>query len=185
MTSRIAWQVGAVVTLLMASGSAPALAQLSCPFTTTGSLGPSDPDQTGRLFRDDPGNDCVLNQPCAVFDAVVRDFDMYTFATPAGPNPACVTVNITNNCEPGTSLQSAAYTSFDPTDLCANHLGDVGATPNPGNSKSYSFNVPPSTTFVVTVNQAEGTAPCASYQIDVAGCDVVPVELLDFRIDIR
>jgi hypothetical protein len=185
MSSRTALQIGAVVMVLMAAGSTPALAQLTCPFSTTGVLDPTDPDQTGRLFRDDPGNDCALNQPCAIFDAVVRDFDMYTFTTPAGPNPACVTVNISNNCGGAQSLQSAAYTgSFDPNNLCTNALGDIGATPNSGFAKAYSFNVPPSTTFVVTVNEA-GLLDCPSYQIDVTGCDVVPVELLDFGIETR
>ena len=184
MSWRTAFHVGAVMMMLIGAGSAPAAAgALSCPFTATGTIVPADPDQTGRLFRDDPGNLCAANQPCATFDATIRDFDSYTFATPAGPNPACVTVNITNNCGPNTSLQSAAYlNSFDPGNLCTNHLGDIGATPNDTFSKNYSFNVPPSSTFVVTVNEA-GTLGCPiSYQIDVTGCDVVPVELIDLNV---
>jgi hypothetical protein len=182
MTLRNVLHVGAVVMSLIAAGSAPALAQSTCPFTATGSLDPTDPDQNGRLFRDDPGGACGAPQPCALFDATPRDFDMYTFATPAGPNPACVTVTITNNCGGTSSLQSVAYTTFDPTNLCANYIADIGATPNPTFNKAYSFDVPPSSTFVVTVNDA-GLVPCPSYQIDVTGCDVVPVELID--IDIR
>jgi hypothetical protein len=181
MNPRTAFHVGVILALLMVAGSSPALAQLTCPFTATGSLDPTDPNQNGRLFRDEPGNTCALNQPCVIFDATPRDFDMYTFQTTVGPNPACVTVNITNNCGGAASLQSAAYTSFNPASLCANYLGDIGATPNTGNSKNYSFMVPPATTFVVTVNEA-GTLACPSYTIDVTGCDFTPVELLDFSI---
>jgi hypothetical protein len=183
MSLRTLVHVGGFVVLSTLAGSSAAIAQSSCPFTATGALDPTDPNQTGRLFRDEPGNTCAANQPCATFDAIPRDFDMYTFATPPGPTAACVTVNITNNCGGAASLQSAAYMpTFNPAALCLNYLGDIGATPNAGFAKNYSFNVPPASTFVVTVNEA-GTLACPSYQIDVTGCDVTPVGLLDFGVN--
>jgi hypothetical protein len=49
--------------------------------------------------------------------------------------------------------------------------------------KSYSFNVAPATVFSVIVNEVTAGAGCPSYTLDVTGCDVTPVGVLDFNVN--
>ena len=185
MISRETVYIGAVVVLVMLAGSSPVMAQSSCPFTVTGSLAPGDLTSNPRLFRDDPGNACGVDQPCATSACAACALDVYTLATPPGPNPACVTVTVTTPCVGGEFTHASAWLgTFAPPFVCnGNFLGDIGASPDLGLPKSFSFNVAPATTFSVVINEVTAGGGCPSYTIDVTGCDVVPVELIDLSIN--
>jgi len=187
MIPRNAVCIGAVVVFVMVAGSGPVMAGVTCPFTITGSLAPGDLTSNPRLFRDEPPNACAANQPCATSACAACALDVYTLVTPPGPTPACVTVTVTTPCVGTQFTHSSAWLgTFTPPFVCnANFLGDIGASPDLGAPKSYSFNVPPATTFSVVINETIAGAGCASYTIDVTGCENTPVELLDFGIGTR
>jgi hypothetical protein len=174
-----------VVLLLVVAGSSPVMAQSSCPFTVTGSLAPGDLTSNPRLFRDDPPNACGANQPCATSACAACALDVYTFATPPGPTPACVQVTVTTPCVGTQFTHSSAWLGvFTPPLICtANYLADIGNSPDLGAPKSYSFNVPPATVFSVVINEVTAGGGCPSYQLDVIGCDQTPVELIDLNVN--
>jgi hypothetical protein len=141
---------------------------LTCTTVVTGAITAEDPMQTGRLFRDDPGTTCDVPTDCVPFDTNQRHYDQYTFVNNTGAT-ACVNIYLENQCGGDTSMQSAAYLgSFDPSNLCANYLGDIGATPNDGFGKQYSVSVPAGATFIVTVNEAAALL-CPQYLLVVSG----------------
>ena len=149
--------------------------------TVTGSLGPGDSLQDGRMGRDANPATCQLQKGCpGVFAGTPgsnRFFDEYSFTNPAS-SPACFTVALTPNCTevPANQNQifSAAYLNdYIPTpgsQECTNYLGDIGASPANGQTGSYSFNVPGGGTFVVVVNAVNSpTAACSSYSATISG----------------
>ncbi len=178
------WVAAVVVLLLVVAGSGPVMAQSSCPFTVTGSLAPGDATSNPRLFRDEPPNACGVDQPCATSACAACALDVYTLATPPGPNPACVQVTVTTPCVGTQFTHASAWLGvFAPPFACnANFLGDIGASPDLGAPKAFSFNVPPATTFSVVINEVTAGGGCPTYQIDVTGCDQTPVELIDLSI---
>ncbi|HET9496591.1 MAG TPA: S-layer homology domain-containing protein, partial [Chloroflexia bacterium] len=141
---------------------------ITCNTVITGAINGTEPQQTGRLFRDDPGTTCEVPTTCEPFDTVQRYYDSYTFVNESGAT-ACVFIYLENRCGLDTSLQSAAYLgTFNPANLCANILGDIGETPNNTFGKQYSVSVPAGATLVVTVNES-GTLLCPEYRLVVAG----------------
>ena len=184
MSLRTAAVLGALVVLVMVAGSSPVLAQQTCPFNVVGSLAPGDPTTNPRLFRDEPANACGANQPCATSACAGCALDVYTLTTTSGPLPACVTVTVTTPCVGTQFVHSSAWLgTFTPPFVCnANFLGDIGASPDLGAPKSYSFNVPPSTVFSVVVNETIAAGGCPSYTLNVDGCQNTPVGVIDFSV---
>jgi hypothetical protein len=71
---------------------------------------------------------------------------------------------------------SAAYTNtFDPADLCANYLADIGGSVDSGETNNYSFNVAARARFVVVVSQTDLSSNQCRYRIDVTGGSCRPV----------
>jgi HYR domain len=143
----------------------------SSPTTLTGSITMSDPTQTGRLVRDDPGSTCATSQTCSPQDSTPRHYDSYTFTNATGPT-TCVTVTVNAmTCINAQFLHAVAYlNSFDPSNVCTNYLADIGGSPNP--TKSFSFNVPAGASFVLVINEVDPGAGCASYSATVACCSI-------------
>src|SRR4030095_9011263 len=140
----------------------------SCtPAVFNGVIDTSDPLQTGRIFRDDPESECAAPQTCSPFDIVPYHYDEYTLTNTTG-STQCVTITLDPMTCVGTHyIQSAAYMgSFDPGNICANYLGDIGNSPD--FAKSYSVDVPDGQTLVVTVHEACG-AGCVGYQLTIDG----------------
>ncbi len=161
----------------MPSQPGPVAPAGACVQAINGSLVASDPDQTGRIFRDDPGSTCIVPQTCAPFDAVPRNYDVYTFTNTTGA-AVCVTVDLLTPCEGTQYIQSAVYSpTFNPTSLCTNFVGDIGASPFANSSKSYSVTIPAGAQFQVTVNETSGGALCPSYTLTVSGNFCTPCEL--------
>src|SRR5574338_643847 len=96
---------------------------ITCSTVITGAIDGTETQQTGRLFRDDPGTTCEVPTTCEPFDTVPRYYDSYTFVNETGVT-ACVAIYLENRCGGAQSMQSAAYLgSFNPGNLCANYLG--------------------------------------------------------------
>jgi Putative Ig domain/Carboxypeptidase regulatory-like domain len=135
-----------------------------------GSIANTDLTQTGRMGRNFP-SDCAGKTCPGPLGAGNRFYDSYSYANTTEAN-ACITVTLTPNCAPAaTQLQSVAYlTSFNGANLCLNYLGDVGGSPTNGNTGTYSFVVPPNSTFLVNVNAVgAATDVCGAYSGTVSG----------------
>ncbi|HPH94568.1 MAG TPA: kelch repeat-containing protein [Anaerolineaceae bacterium] len=136
------------------------------PIRITDSLGASDATQTSRLLRDDPENTCAAPQSCSVYAStdVVR-YNAYAFINNSDASQ-CVNVTVVNESCGTVQLQSATYlNSYDPNNLCANFLGDIGSTVTGTNS--YSVTVPAWTKYTVVVNTVNPAASCSTYQLIV------------------
>lgn len=138
------------------------------PQVFSGAISTTDPEQQGRLYRDEPEGLCSVPVTCAAFDSVARHFDSYTLTNNSG-SAVCVTVQVdTPECTGNNQVQSAAYLgSYNPNNICANFLADIGVSPAP--SKTYSFRVPAGASFVVVINEVNAGAGCASYTVTVTG----------------
>ena len=143
----------------------------SCPERTIlGSISDRSSVQDGRLTRITPSS-CATVKPCPGVSGTgtPRFFDAYTFVN--GESNACITVSLSAQC----NLFSAAYIdSYNPTNLCANYLADMGPSVTDGNTNSYSFNVDARARFVIVVNQVFPAGLC-DYRLDVTGGSCRPV----------
>ncbi len=139
--------------------------------TTNGALTAGDLQQpNGRLGRNGVASTCGTVKACpGPLGAGARLYDQYTFTN--GPAATCVTITTTQSCPtPANDIIPAAYlTSYDPTNLCTNYLGDPGGSPGAvGNT--FSVDVPANATLVVVQQEANaGLAGCSGYQFTVSG----------------
>ncbi len=137
--------------------------------TFNGSLSLTDPTQTGRLARNGIASTCAAPKVCpGVGDTVTRHYDAYTFTNNTSFTQ-CITVNVVNNCENNALLSAAYLGSFNPNDVCANYLADMGLS---GPEFTYSFNVPPGATYVITVLENSANVGCTAYTLRVGPCPV-------------
>jgi hypothetical protein len=162
--------------------------QAICPPATpiSGTLGSGSPDvqavigqQTGRILNGLGNIACGSSNPCTLnTTSGQRTFDAYAFINP-GASTACVTVSFEmTGCSLSQAMQfSARLGSFDPSNPCANYVGDGGAGFSGEFDGQFSFNVPAGQTFVVVVNENDpGDATGCAYSLTISGitCPVVP-----------
>jgi hypothetical protein len=134
----------------------------------------TDQAQTDRMGRDGQPSSCS-GKPCpgGIGTPGTRHYKTFNFRNDAAA-AACFTVTI--DAETGVAgtgdIESAAYlSSYDPTNLCLNYLGDSGivglgtTVPN----VSYSFVVPAQSDFVVVVNTNAGDAISSQFSGTVSG----------------
>ena len=146
---------------------------LACSAVTTihGTLGAEDPTQIGRLFRDDPASTCAAPLTCpGVTGTEVLNYEQHQFLN-NNSTDQCITVTVdTGLCVDGSSIQSSAYlNTYNPASLCTNYLADIGASPMP--LKSYTFTVPAWQTYTVVVNEVMGEPLCPGYTLTVSAGD--------------
>jgi hypothetical protein len=133
----------------------------------TGALTLTDPQQAGRLNRNNDTSVCGAPKACpGPFGATPRAYDAYTFVNDSGA-AVCATIALNSACADTQYIFSAAYLgSFDPNDLCANYLGDSGVSPNPAGQ--YAVDVPDGATLVVVVHEVNSGAGCPLYTLSVS-----------------
>ena len=135
----------------------------------TASIGTAEPTVTGRLARDGIPSTCAAPKVCpALGDALVRHYRSHTY-TNTGSSAQCVTINITNNCGNNALLSSVYLGSFDPSNLCANYVADMGIS---GPNFSYSFTAAPGATYVVVVMENSPNVGCPNYVLAINPCNV-------------
>jgi hypothetical protein len=149
---------------------------LASSYSTTGSITAGDPTQMGRLLRDAIVSACgtAKPNPGAFGDATPRHYDKYTFQN-GDPATQCETITINAmTCTSGSNeLFSGAYTpSFNPANITANYLGDIGASAPV--STSYGVDVGSRATFDTVVNEVTANGGCPAYGITIAGTNLVP-----------
>ncbi|HUP27418.1 MAG TPA: S-layer homology domain-containing protein [Chloroflexia bacterium] len=136
----------------------------------SGSILLTDPVQTGRMNRDGVSSLCDAPKTCSLLvDTNPRHYDTYTFVNPYNI-PSCFTVSLdAGTCIGANYIFSTAYLgSYNPASLCNNYLADIGMSPNP--RSTYSFTVPARATFVVVVHETDPNAGCAAYTLTVTNC---------------
>jgi len=134
-----------------------------------GSGSPGYPGFSGspsdRVRRNDPASTCVTSKayPGNFGDGLAHGYDAYRIPNFSGRSE-CVAVTVSTACA---FIHASTYlTSFNPSDITANWIADIGASPNP--SKSFSFNVPNGQTAILVVSDV-GTTGCASYSVTISG----------------
>jgi fibronectin-binding autotransporter adhesin len=135
-----------------------------CPEATIlGFIGTNSAVQTGRLTRVAPASDCAGSKTCPGLQTVLPRFsDAFTFVNEE--SNACITVSLASAAD----LFSMAYlNSYDPANLCANYLADMGISTGDGGA-GYSFQVPAQSEFVIVVHQVDPTDQ-GQYRLDVTG----------------
>jgi hypothetical protein len=137
---------------------------------TSGSITAGDPTQIGRTARDGIASSCRFPKTYAgpvAGDTTPRHYDSYTYTNSSG-GPVCVTVVLDATGCAGNQIFAAAYlNSFNPANLATNWLADMGNSPNP--VASFSFTVPAGATYVVVVNEITANQGCAGYTLSVIG----------------
>jgi PKD repeat protein len=148
-----------------------------CPtIQVNGGLSGASTTQTDWLWPSGTNSTCSLPKSCSGEEAAVGTvaYNAYSF-TNTSSSAVCVSVTVSTTCGTNyySSIFSAAYLgSYNPANLCANYLGDMGGIQGsftgPG-AFVYSFTVPAHTNFTVVV---DGTYPgyyCSGYTLTVAG----------------
>jgi hypothetical protein len=138
-----------------------------CRSPITGAVTGSDSIQIGRLMRNGIRSDCTTGKVCPdMFNFAPVHYDAYTF-TNDGPD-TCVTMSLAPVCGGVGQIFAVAYLrSFDPANICANYLGDIGSSsPDP---LFCSFRVPTREVFVAVVHEVSADAGCTNYTLNMTG----------------
>jgi hypothetical protein len=135
------------------------------PAPVVGSITTSDPTQTNRLFRGGVASACgAPNTPGAPIGGTYH-YDAYTY-TNNSSSQICVTATLDTACSGTNFIYAGAYLgSFDPNNITANLIGDLGTSPNP--SGSFGFNVPAGANFIIVVSEVTANAGCSAYTLTV------------------
>ena len=161
------------------TGGTPTPTPTACigPITVSGSINTGNPQQLGQIIRDNIPSSCENPQPCMGVGGQTTPYhyNAHTF-TNTLPYAACFTVSINAmSCTGNNSIFSAAYlNTFEPLAQCNNYLADIGPSPSP--IGSYSFTVPAGANFIVVVHETRHAAGCPYYVMNVysAGCTPTP-----------
>jgi len=140
----------------------------SCtPIVINGSIGTGDPTQTDKLVASGNPQTCPPTTTCAIFgDPNQFRYDAYMFTNTSGATQ-CVTIDTSTTCIGNHNIFTAAYLgSFDPTNICTNWIGDIGAFPNP--DQAFQVDVPAGQTLVVVVSEYHH-AGCPLYKLTITG----------------
>jgi subtilisin-like proprotein convertase family protein len=155
------------------ANSATNLTEAVCT-TISGTIVAGDPTfTTGRLTRDGVASSCAATKVCAgVFNVgTTYRYRTHTFTNPVAV-PQCLTVTHTNTGASGSPHLSVHSGAFSPANICTNYLADFGASPNVGNSVTFTFTIPASATvtFVITETAVDAFG---GYTITLDGCEPI------------
>ena len=154
--------VGLAAAVLVSGGAAaPAPAATT---TINSFFAGNEPQMPQRLLRDGTGSTCDSAPFPGVFDTP-SSYRTFPFCNP-GPD-TCFTVEFENGtCDIDVHLEAYAN-RFDPNDLAANYIGDVGSTED----GLFSFVVPAGATFLIVAQTNFGPADCQySFTVDALRC---------------
>ena len=199
--SRLASRVGAAsvtkrsrtLSALMAIGMLVALhaaaprALADCPcvsnvVTCTNQIISNGGNATARIELDAVGGtSCPTVASCGTPLGGSFKFLKYTFTNnTGGASPDCFTVTLSSACDTVSggagALASAAYLgSFDPTNVCANYIADMGLSTATAAGDTYSFSLANGATAVVVVFSRTAGAPCTlPFTITITPCPLSP-----------
>jgi len=135
------------------------------------------PTQDGRIQLNGITSSCALAKNCPGIITGTRRYDGYTFTNNGGPS--CVTVSLSSPCVgSATRVMGAAYLdAYNPASLCANYLADSGIAVTTNGIVNCGFNVPANRAFIVVVNETNSAQTCTSYQLNVTGIGIEPIDV--------
>ncbi len=141
----------------------------SCaPIVINGSIDGSDPTQHDRLDRFGFPLSCGHTPNCpGGYDGLLHHYDSYTFTNTTGSNQ-CPTVVVSTACTGNNYIFVSVYLgSFDPTNVCANYIGDEGRSP--GGQNQFSFDLGIGQRVVLVVTEVNSGGGCPLYTLTVTG----------------
>ena len=152
--------------LAAAAPSAEAVQFASQSFGLAGTPGPNLPSHANQFFRDGVPSPCA-GKPLGgspIVTAERRAYKSRAFTSLVN-EPVCVTVGVTApTCTGGNEVMSESYSpSFDPENITANWIGDLGNSP-PAQS-SYAFTVAGGATFETVADEVLNTANCGGVNL--------------------
>lgn len=126
----------------------------------------------GRLTRNGRISSCNSPKTCpGLFDPLgLRTFDSYSFSN-TGTAPACVQISFTPSGCSTPGLFACVYSgSFDPDDLCANYLGDLGFSLAGNFTAQFSVTLNPGESAVLVLSEVDpGASVGCTYSVAVNG----------------
>jgi hypothetical protein len=135
-----------------------------------GSITPSDPTHSNFVLDQSPPSSCASPKPALVgSDPAQIHYDTYTQTSGA---TTCYTISLSVGAAANRAAYSIAYQgSFNPLDLSANYLGDIGVANGvqPGQTRSYSVQVPGGSTLVAVVEELMADPAALPYTLDITG----------------
>ncbi len=154
------------------SSATPTATATTCPGSTqifSGSITAGDPTHVDFVAVSGPPSSCATPKTCPgpSGDTNPYHYDSYTVSNSSN-SPRCVTVVVNGTGCGATALQAELYQgSFDPTNLCANYLGDSGGAPVQG-PVTMSVTVPANSNLVIVVEEFQPNRGCANYTVTVS-----------------
>jgi hypothetical protein len=135
----------------------------------TGYITNTDSTQTGRLVRNGQVSDCQRPQPFpGVYGSDTIHYDRYSLLNQTGASQ-CYRVDVSApNCRNGHIFVAAYLGPYDPANLSANYLANIGASPLP--SRPFSFQVPVKEPYTLVVNEVTAGAGCSDYTLRITNC---------------
>ena len=133
---------------------------------TTGSLTTSDPLQTGRIVRDGVPSSCN-GKTNTLQNSTPVHAKAYTINNPFSL-PYCVSVDFDHTgcgASVNNTTANVAYSTYDPANPAANVIGDSGFSSI--GKGSYSFTVPPQSSFTIVVHEITPNAGCPSFSFNL------------------
>ncbi|MDQ2808347.1 MAG: S-layer homology domain-containing protein, partial [Chloroflexota bacterium] len=157
-------------TPVLPSATPSATAQPTCASdrqTYNGSITAQDAAHTSYLTVVGPPSSCGVTPVCpAIGGQQSYHYDSYPVVNVAN-SPQCYTLVVDSTGCGNSQLQVELYRdSFDPTNLCANYLGDSGGNSIAG-QLTLSVTVPANTTLIVVVEEYLSNTGCAAYTLQV------------------
>ncbi|MFY9607465.1 MAG: hypothetical protein WAU45_02475 [Blastocatellia bacterium] len=129
-----------------------------------------------RIALDAVGNTlCGQGPSCGITPTGTFRYLSYVFTNDTGgASPDCFTVSLTTTCTGTTGLASAAYLgSFNPTNVCANLIADMGLSTN--SATTYQFDVANGQNFEIVVwNRVSNTFCTSPFTLTLTPCAGVP-----------
>jgi len=137
-----------------------------CTSQTVGALTPQSPTLPQRIVRDANPSVCGETKLCPGTSSAVGPFRYATHTFTNTGVGGCVSVVLQDYCA-SQSLFATAYSGgFNPGDLCANYLADIGTN---ALASSMAFYVPSNGVFTVVVNELTPNGGCSAYNLEVFG----------------
>jgi len=138
-----------------------------CVEQVFGTLNGQSPAMSQRIIRDWNASVCGETKLCPGESVATGSFRYATHTFTNTGASSCITVTLQDQCA-NQSLFATAYSGagFNPVDLCANYLADVGTN---ALTSGMSFYVPSNGLFTVVVNELIPGGSCSSYWLDVFG----------------
>lgn len=145
--------------------------------TRTGSLGPGDPQQTGRITRDGQPRLCTHTKSVTLESNELLRYDSYDFTNPSS-QPLCLTATADFTGCGGNQTMLVLYRNFNPAAPHMNVIGDSGYSTI--GRISFSTRLAGNQSYTAVVHEVEPGQSCSNYTIRLEANTCLPPPAGDF-----